>query len=128
MSIDPPDDTVDSDEEEISEIEELFYAGTDLHGEGRHDEALATFDRCLELDPEYWDAFLGKAMVFLAREQFDEAIALAQRMVELRPDDVLSYTNLSMFYQRAGRIEAAEEAAAKSRMLDWKRQLGEGGE
>ena len=110
-------------EEEV-DIEELFYEGSDLHGEGRHDEALACFDRCLSIDPDYVDALLGKAMVHLARKQFDEAIELGKRIVELTPDDVLAHTNLSVFYQRAGRIPEAEEAAAKAKVLDWKRTIG----
>jgi tetratricopeptide (TPR) repeat protein len=110
---------------EISEVEELFYEGADLQGEGRYDEAMACFEKCLALDPQYADALLGMAMVFVARERFDEAIAVGLRLAELQPDDPLVYTNLSRFYQRAGRIAEAEEAAAKARMLDWKRQLAE---
>jgi len=113
------------DAEREAELEDLFFEGTDLHGEGRHDEAMACFEKCLAIDPTYADALLGKAMVHLVREEFDHAIAVGNRMVELSPDDVLSYTNLSMFYQRAGRIAEAEEAGAKARMLDWKRQLDE---
>jgi hypothetical protein len=30
-----------------------------------------------------------------------------------------------MFYMRAGRIPEAEEAGAKARMMDWKRQIAE---
>ena len=112
-----------ADHEEISEIEELFYEGTDLQGEGRHDEALACFEKCLKIDPNYGDAILGKAMVCLSRDQLDDAIRLGKQLVELDPNDVLAYTNLSMFYQRAGRIEEAEEAGAQARMLDWKRQI-----
>jgi tetratricopeptide (TPR) repeat protein len=113
-------------DEDISELEELFYEGTDLHGEGRSEEALAVFEKCLGIDPDYKDALLGKAMVLLGQDKFDDAIALAKRIVELDPDDVLAYTNLSMFYQRAGKIPEAEEAGAKARMLDWKRQLESG--
>ncbi len=113
-------------DEDISELEELFYEGTDLHGEGRSEEALAVFEKCLDIDPDYKDALLGKAMVLLGQEKFDDAIALANRIVELDPDDILAYTNLSMFYQRAGKISEAEEAGAKARMLDWKRQLESG--
>lgn len=102
------------------DIEELFYEGSDLHGEGKHEEAMDRFERCLAIDPNYVDALLGKAMVHLGRKQFDEAIALGKRIVELTPDDVLAHTNLSVFYQRAGRIPEAEEAAAKAKVLDWK--------
>lgn len=108
------------------DLDDLFYEGSDLHGEGRHDEAMACFERCLAIDPTYVDALLGKAMVHLAREQFDDAIVCGRRIVELTPDDVLAYTNLSMFFQRAGRIPEAEEAAAKAKVLDWKRTIGGG--
>jgi len=112
-----------SDEQEASEIERLFFQGSDLHGEGKHTEALACFDRCLEIDPLYKDALLGKAMVHLARGEFQLAIRCGQRIVEIDPDDPLAYTNLSVFYQRAAMIAEAEEAAAKAKLLDWKRQL-----
>lgn len=108
------------------ELEDLFFEGTDLHGEGRWDEALQRFERCLAIDPAYTDALLGKAMVHLAKGELDAAVACGRRMVELAPEDVLAYTNLSVFCQRAGRIAEAEEAAAKAKMLDWKRQLGGG--
>ncbi|HEY2773894.1 MAG TPA: tetratricopeptide repeat protein [Candidatus Binatia bacterium] len=113
-----------SDPADAPDIEDLFFEGSDLHGEGRHAEALDRFERCLAIDPDYVDALLGKAMVHLARGQFDDAIACGTRIVELTPDDVLAYTNLSMFYQRAGRIADAEAAAAKAKVLDWKRTIG----
>ena len=109
--------------EDASEIEELFWEGSDLHGDGKHGEAMQAFDKCLAIDADYADAILGKAMVHLARDEFDLAIELGKRLVELDPEDLLGYTNLSMFYMRAGRIEEAEEANAKARMLEWKRQL-----
>jgi tetratricopeptide (TPR) repeat protein len=112
-------------DDEISVVEELFYEGADLQGEGRYEEAMACFEKCLSIDPAYADAILGMAMVYVARSQFDEAIAAGLRLAELQPEDPLTYTNLSRFYQRAGRIAEAEEAAAKARMLDWKRQLAE---
>jgi tetratricopeptide (TPR) repeat protein len=111
--------------EDESELEELFYEGSDLHGEKRYDEAMERFDRCLAIDADYTDAILGKAMVHLERGEHEQAIALGRRLAELAPDDVLAFTSLSMFYERAGMIKEAEEAGAKARMLDWKRQLVE---
>ncbi|HYB98157.1 MAG TPA: tetratricopeptide repeat protein [Candidatus Limnocylindrales bacterium] len=109
--------------EHDEEVEELFFEGSDLHGEGRHDEALDRFERAIALDPTYKDAILGKAMVHMARSEFEQAIECARRIIDLDPEDVLAYTNLSVFYQRAGRIPEAEEAAAKAKVLDWKRQI-----
>jgi len=53
----------------------------------------------------------------------NEAIAVAQRLTELTPEDAMSFTVLSRFYQQNGMVPEAESAAAKARMLDWKRQL-----
>lgn len=50
-------------------------------------------------------------------ERFDEAIRHARRVCELEPDDPLSYTALSVTCMQAGRIPEAEEALARSRML-----------
>ena len=50
------------------DIDEVFYQGSDLHGEGRHAEAMACFERCLAMDPTYADALLGKAMVHMAQD------------------------------------------------------------
>lgn len=111
------------EEQDTDEIEELFFEGSDLHGEGKYEQALACFDRCLEIDPRYKDALLGKAMVHLGRGEFDLAIQYGKQIVEIDPDDLLAYTNLSVFYQRAGRIAEAEDAGAKAKVLDWKRQL-----
>lgn len=113
-----------TDQDKQEQLEELFYQGSDLHGEGRHAEAMECFERCLAIDKDYTDALLGKAMVFSALEQHDQAIELAKRIIELCPNDPLAYTNLSMFYQRAGRIDEAEEAGAKARMSEWKEELG----
>ncbi len=118
-----------ADDETVSEVEELFYRGTDLHGEGRYDEALACFEHCLELDPDFDDALLGKAMAYLERGDMEQAIEIGKQLVERNPDDALAYTNLSLFYQRAGKIAEAEEAGARARMLEWKRELaGEPGD
>ena len=49
-----------------------------------------------------------------------QAIAHAQKVVELEPDDAFSYTALSVIYQRCGRIPEAEHAKA----MAWQKQMG----
>lgn len=105
--------------------EELYERAVDEFGEGRLDEAIATYREALAIDPDYVDAWHGLAMAQAQAGRLDEAIATAKRLVELAPDDTLAYTSLSRFYQEKGMIAEAEAAAAKARMLDWKRQLAE---
>lgn len=50
-------------------------------------------------------------------ERHEEAVRHARRVCELEPDDPFSFTALSVACMRAGRIPEAEEALARSRML-----------
>ena len=59
--------------------------------------------------------------------RFDEAIAHAKTVVELNPDDPFSQSNLSVIYQRCGRIPEAEDALARSRTMGSGGGCGSGG-
>jgi tetratricopeptide (TPR) repeat protein len=105
--------------------DDLFDRAVDFVADGKLDEAIATYQEALAIDPEFGDAIQGLAMAYADKEMFDEAITWAKRLAELTPDDTLAHTSLSMFYQRKGMIAEAEAEGAKARMLDWKRQLAE---
>ncbi len=105
--------------------EELYDEGLDLAFEGKFRDAIEKYRAALEIDPSYADAVHALAMAHAELEELDEAIEVAKRLCELTPDDILAFTSLSTFYQRKGMIKEAEEAAAKAKILDWKRQLAE---
>ncbi|PYX88794.1 MAG: hypothetical protein DMG68_07350, partial [Acidobacteria bacterium] len=50
----------------------------------------------------------GLARALQDLNQLDEAIAVAQRIAEMDPDDVLAHTSLSVLYQKKGMIPEAE--------------------
>jgi Flp pilus assembly protein TadD len=107
--------------------EELFDLAVDHVAEGNLEAAVSAYRAALAIDPNYADVWEGLSMALADLARFDEAIEAATRVVELSPDDQLPYTNLSRIYQRSGDVPKAEEWAAKGRVLDWKRQLKEGG-
>jgi len=105
--------------------EDHYYAGIDFFGEGKIEEAIAEYNRALELDPTFSDALHGLAQAYHAREDFDRTIEAARRILELNPDDILAWTTISRAYQRKGMVPEAEEAGNKARILGWKKQLQE---
>ena len=105
--------------------EDLYDAAIDLYADGKYDEAIVVYQQALELDPGFSDAVHGLSMCFNAKGDLDAAIELTRRYIAQQPEDILAFTNLSMFYQRKGMIPEAETEGAKARMLDWKRQLAE---
>jgi Flp pilus assembly protein TadD len=94
--------------------DQLYDEATELRDKGDKDGAIAKLNEAVALDPGYalGHGMLAKLHADLAHA--DEAIFHARRVVELEPNDVFSYTALSVIYQRCGRIPEAEEAKAKA--------------
>lgn len=103
--------------------EDHYYAALDLVSEGQQERALAEYQKSLEADPGFTEAMHGLARCLQDLNRLDEAIAVANRIAELDPDDVLAHTSLSVLYQKKGMIPEAEAEGNKARILGWKQQL-----
>jgi tetratricopeptide (TPR) repeat protein len=110
---------------EPESAEDHYFAGIDFFGDGKLDEAIAEYNRALELDPKFADALHGLAQAYYARQDFDRVIEAAERILALDPEDILAWTSISRAYQRKGMVPQAEEAGNKARILGWKQQLRE---
>ncbi|PYX99240.1 MAG: hypothetical protein DMG62_04555 [Acidobacteria bacterium] len=108
------------------QAEDHYYAALDLFGEGKHEEAVAEYEKCLAIDPRHAEALHGLARAYQDANRLDESIQISKRLVELDPDDILAHTSLSIAYQKKGMIAEAEAAANQARILGWKQQLREG--
>lgn len=114
------------DNEEIpAQAEDLCDQAVESFAEEKYDEAIELYNKALALAPGYGDAAHGIAMCYQAKGDLDSAIETMKRFIESEPEDILAFTNLSMFYQKKGMIKEAEAAGAEARRLDWKRQLKE---
>jgi Flp pilus assembly protein TadD len=107
--------------------EDHYYAALDLITEGQKERAVVEYRKALEADPTFTEAMHGMARALQDLGQLDEAIAVAKRIAEIDPDDVLAHTSLSVLYQKKGMIPEAEAEGNKARILGWKAQLKKGG-
>jgi tetratricopeptide (TPR) repeat protein len=105
--------------------EELYNQGMEFFAQDQLNDAIAAYQAALREDPRYADALHALAMTYAHAEQYDEAIEVGKKLIEVTPDDELAYTSLSIFYQKKGMIAEAEHVAAQGRTLGWKRQLAE---
>ena len=94
--------------------------------EGQLQEAVAAYQQSIAADATFTEAMHGLARALQDLDRYDEAIAIAQRIAEIDPEDVLAHTSLSVIYQKKGMIAEAEAEAAKARVLGWKQQLKKG--
>lgn len=107
--------------------EALYDEGLDLAFDEDYRAAIEKYRAALEIDPEYTDALHALAMAYAELGDLDQAIEAGKRLCEVAPDDILAHTSLSTFYMNKNMVPEAEAESAKARMLDWKRQLKEGG-
>ena len=115
-----------SDANARQKAEDHYYSALDLVAEGELTKAVAEYEASLSADPTFTEAMHGLARALQDLERYDEAIAVAQRMAEIDPNDVLAHTSLSVLYQKKGMIAEAEAEGAKARVLGWKQQLKKG--
>jgi Flp pilus assembly protein TadD len=107
----------------FSTAEELYHEALDRLAEGDAAGAAQTLRRCLEVDPGMLDAMHGLIRALQETGELDAAIAVAQRLLQLDPEEVLAHTSLSILYQHKGMIAEAEAEALKAKLLGWKKQL-----
>jgi tetratricopeptide (TPR) repeat protein len=103
--------------------EDHYYDALDLMADGQLEKAVEAYQKSLAADPAFTEAMHGLARALQDLQRYDEAIAVAQRLAEMEPDDVLAHTSLSVLYQKKGMIPEAEAEGAKARVLGWKQQL-----
>jgi tetratricopeptide (TPR) repeat protein len=107
--------------------EDHYYAALDFFAEGKQDEAVREYERCLEIDPMHAEAMHGLARAYQDSNRLEDSIRVCKRLVEVDPDDILAHTSLSIAYQKKGMIPEAEAEANQARILGWKKQLRESG-
>jgi tetratricopeptide (TPR) repeat protein len=106
----------------------LYDEADKLKDAGKLDDAVAKLNESLAADPNYALAHSALAVVLQKLGRHEEAIASAQKVCELEPDDPFSFTALSVTFQRAFAgtqnmqyIRMAEDAMERSRLLQGRR-------
>ncbi len=83
------------------------FANIQIH---RNNEAMIDFDRALQLNPNNFEATLGKGAAFVELDQPKLATAWLEQALAIKPDDATALTNLAIMNFHLGEKQAAMEA------------------
>ena len=97
--------------------EERYEAAEALKNAGDLPAAVAALEAVVAADPDFALAHSALAAWCTRLERHEDAVRHARRVCELEPVDPFSFTALSVACMRGGRIAEAEEALARSRIL-----------
>ena len=101
----------------MSTREDRYSAAETLKNDGKIAEAVEALEALVAEHPDFTLAHSALAAWCTRLERHEEAVRHARRACELEPTDPFSYTALSVACMRGGRIADAEDALARSRML-----------
>ena len=98
-------------------LEDRYTAAEKLKSEGKLAEAVAALEALAADEPGFTLAYSAMSAWCTRLERHAEAVQHAKRVCELAPNDPFSFTALSVACMRAGMIPEAEDALARSRVL-----------
>lgn len=100
------------------EFYRLYDLAYDLTEKGLIDEAIAAWNRALELEPRDGKALNNLGGLLLRQGRFDEAERLLRHAIESDPDVASAYDNLALIISRKGAISEAVSLWNKAIELD----------
>ncbi len=80
----------------------------------REDDAVKLLERAIAVCRNHADSYESLGVILGRHHRYDEAINLMRRLLEVDPSSVMAHTNLSLYYNRLGRIEDAEREAGEA--------------
>lgn len=98
--------------------EELYQQAKDLFDAEKWTEAIALYDRVLQLDPENLKALDSKAAALNSLKQYDEALEALEKTTKVDPDNNKAWTSKAAVLYNLERYQESIEAANKALELN----------
>ena len=87
-----------------------FNSGLRQYEEGDLDKALADYNKAIELNPTFADAYLNRGNVYYDQSELDKALTDYNKSIELNPEEPLAYRNRGQVYhQQNERFQAVAD-------------------
>ena len=99
--------------DDTEDVVAIFYQGQDLHEKGDLAGAIALYNKAIEAQPEFPEAYYQCGIARLALGQTTQAEAAFRRALELRADWTLALTNLGSLLVQKNEMAEAERILSK---------------
>ncbi|MBW3541956.1 MAG: tetratricopeptide repeat protein [Planctomycetes bacterium] len=101
----------------MADVDRMYDEAVTLKDQGDLEGAVRKLEEVLANDEGHLLSHQALAVYLQKLGRPQEAIQHALKVTELEPNDPFSYTQLSVIYMRCGRIPEAEEAMARSHIV-----------
>jgi Flp pilus assembly protein TadD len=96
-----------------------FILGNYHTAKHSYQSAVSNYEKCINIKPDYSDAYLNKGNTYFYLSNYEEAINCYNKVVEIDPKDMEAYNNLGVVYENTGKLAMAIEYYKKSARLGY---------
>jgi tetratricopeptide (TPR) repeat protein len=96
-----------------AELRKVFDEGVAASREGKHDDAIASFNKAIELNPACYDCYYNIGFSNAQKKDYEKAEVAFKKAIELKPDYVDAYGGLANVYNAQRKFDEAAAASAK---------------
>lgn len=101
-----------------AEVQALFDAGLKLAAEGKHEEAIAEFQKALDKDREQPNIMGNMAESYSKLDKNDEALKVYKEAIAIAPENAALYTNMGVLLSKMGKNTESQDAFKKAAALN----------
>ncbi len=99
------------------ELKKFFDEGIQLSKAGQHEQAIESFKKAAEKDPDQPAVWANMGSSYAKLKQYEPAIEAYNKAIVLKPDDSALYQNLGSVYSESGNLEKSKEMYEKAASL-----------
>jgi len=99
--------------------EDWFNEGLALHDQGKLDEAIAAYDKVIELNPNLAQAWSNKGAALRLQGKYDEAIQALDKAIQINPQLAQAWHNKGTALKTLGKTSEANAAFTKAKELGY---------
>lgn len=92
----------------------IYFYAVSMLNEGRYEESLPGFGRCIEMDPENYEYYYNRGVAYYQMDDFIHALADFNRTIELNPDYPTVYFTRGYTRCQTGAREAGIQDLTKA--------------
>jgi tetratricopeptide (TPR) repeat protein len=97
-----------------AELQKAFNEGVEADKAGNHDEAIAKFQKAIELSPKCGDCYFNMGLAQAGKKDYASAEASFKKVIEIKPESSEAYNGLANIYNSQRKFDDAAAASAKA--------------
>ena len=113
---------------ELNDAMDLYHQAVEVFSESNNSNDITVeklLRKAILKNPNMADAYEALGVVLSRQERYDEAIELMKQLKQINPEEVMAYSNLSLYYMKKGMIQEAEDEKAAATAAGFKKAAKE---